>query len=459
MPAPVVDLTRIPREVLSGDVSETGTAFQGHWPPIKGGPGVPVGKSQSLNDLQERQKTMSPTDCPPDFEVLEPGRAYRLHAVRGGSTITLTLSGIRYRKEGLTGWLDVRRPTPDSRQRDNLILSRILIRLDGLRDREAAAEHLGKGKDGKPDVNLPPFWWAERLEDLLWNIRQAERETSGAQWIANVPPANGSLSIEILGAPILLGSRPTIFFGPGGSGKSYLAAAVIGHLSRRGRRIAYLDWEDDPGVLSERTEKLFGRKHGLNILHVPVGPPLAEVQDRVAEQLKVAGINFVVIDSAGPAAGKAEAAEETQTFFAALGQLGVPALILAHVTKNSETATRYPFGSVMWHNRAGSTFYVESPDDDDLVLTHRKSNYGKLRPVVHIARTFEQDRTIFAVRQPEDIKRSVRERLEALIGEGVEPNQRELAEKLSDVPKETVKKTLQRWRKKNAPAKQQQEAA
>jgi hypothetical protein len=201
---------------------------------------------------------------------------------------------------------------------------------------------------------------------------------------------------------------------------------------------------------------LFGSDHRLNILHVPMTAPLADSLDYVQDVVSREAISFLIVDSAAPAAGKPEASAETGAFFDALKQLNRPALLIAHVTKpprdahkgQQDITTRFPFGSVMWSNRAGATWYVEAVDDDEFVVKSRKNNYGTGRPDVHIAREFTKNTATFTVINGEERAKSIRAQIEELIGSGIEPSTKAVAEKLSGVSQGTIKRTLTRIRTK-----------
>ena len=94
-------------------------------------------------------------------------------------------------------------------------------------------------------------------------------------------------------------------------------------------------------------------------------------------------MRYLVVDSVGLAAGgEPESAEVAVQFFASPRELGLDALLVAHVTKqDAKGSAERPFGSAFWHNSARSTWHVKSrPTTGGMRagLYHRKSNGGPL---------------------------------------------------------------------------------
>jgi hypothetical protein len=164
--------------------------------------------------------------------------------------------------------------------------------------------------------------------------------------------------------PYLETAGPTVIFAPGGSGKSYfglaLAASVASGVPLCGPSpattgpVAYLDWEADPDTQARRLASF-----GVDIVNVwyrRESAPLHTVAERLASRLADMGAVSVTIDSVGMARGGApESAEDTIRLFAAIRQLGVPALCIDHVSKDQMARNggrKMSFGSVYTTNAA-----------------------------------------------------------------------------------------------------------
>ena len=205
--------------------------------------------------------------------------------------------------------------------------------------------------------------------------------------------------IEVDGL-VLPKRHPSILFGDGGTGKSYIALYVAGRIAERGVSVALFDWELCGDDHRDRLERLF--PDGMpRILYARCERPLVYEVDRLRRIVRGGGIEFSVFDSVTFASdGPPEAAEVVSRYFRAARQIGGGSLHLAHVTKG-ENADKKPFGSTFWHNGARSTWYVklaEGSADSDMLqigLFNRKANLGRLRPAVGFSITFGDERTAF----------------------------------------------------------------
>lgn len=159
----------------------------------------------------------------------------------------------------------------------------------------------------------------------------------------------------------------TILYGTGGSRKGTLCAAWIVALVREGHRVLILDYEDHPDEWRGRVGSLGGSDPLPEVLHVaPLspswrgarGPLWAQAADlrRLADAWRA---SIIVVDSIVVACGGADPMDPgtPARYAAGLQQIGLPALSLAHVTKEGGLA--YPFGSVFWHNLARATWSLE----------------------------------------------------------------------------------------------------
>lgn len=195
--------------------------------------------------------------------------------------------------------------------------------------------------------------------------------------------------------PLVAEEEPTILFGPGGSGKSYLA--LLGAmLVQRGSQWAdlagvqghalYLDWESSESRLQARTARLTRGVSFQGASHVQYRHcllPLADDLTAIKQAIRDYQISLLVVDSLGLAAGGDLVSPDVAIrFFRALRQCHCASLIIAHVAKHAEEKTVY--GSVFFHNLARSVWEVikaQETDDGSLTLSlqHRKANEDRLR--------------------------------------------------------------------------------
>lgn len=197
--------------------------------------------------------------------------------------------------------------------------------------------------------------------------------------------------------PILEKGEPTTIYGPGGTGKSYLAdyVAVLVQLNQPGvygwlpecSNVLFLDWEASQSIHERR---IWAIKQGLGIkgedkifyrfCSQPLADDIAEIQHNVLE----CNASLVIIDSQVAACGDdPDRAEAASRYYNALRSLKCTTLTIDHVPKNTEGNKVMPFGSVFKWNRARSLFEVrqcQEPGEDilELGLYHRKCNEGKL---------------------------------------------------------------------------------
>ena len=212
--------------------------------------------------------------------------------------------------------------------------------------------------------------------------------------------------------PITAGEGATIIFGDGGTGKSYLSLAlgIQLHTGRSDlfpgvtpsarRRVALLDWEWTDWVHKRRMRRLVGPGEMPDLIYVGCKLPLRDERDRLRRIIRDLGIEFLIIDSIALAAGgEPEASDTAVAFMSTLRELGLPALLIAHVTKvEAKSSADKPFGSTFWHNSARSTWYAKRGDDvlaDGFTvgLFHRKANDAPLAPPLGIRLRFGDDRT------------------------------------------------------------------
>jgi len=268
--------------------------------------------------------------------------------------------------------------------------------------------------------------------------------------------------------PLVPVSDPAVFFGLPGSGKSYLVQAIALAVSvgdrqdlfrvTSPRRVLYLDWETSQSELAHRLATL---SRGLGI-KVPefyyrrCARPLEGDVERIRTVILEKNIEFLVIDSLGPACGAdLNAPEPAIGFFNALRSLGLPAVITAHAPKNGERKSIY--GSVFFEALARTVYEVvrypgENENSIYVGLYHRKSNLGKLQPPQAFLFRFLEDEVTCSEETVQDIpeaqsERPLRERIYELLTERGAMTVKDIAEVLNSSV-DTVSRTLRRMRDK-----------
>lgn len=210
-----------------------------------------------------------------------------------------------------------------------------------------------------------------------------------------------SVSFGYAYKPLLLAREPTLWFSAGGGMKSYLAL-LMGVMLETGldlgigpalvrHHVAYLDWEWDGGQHAKRLDAIISpdqqERLGVNMIYQNCsGRPLRKQLDELKRLISDEGITYVIIDSASPACGRASDNDEIVSFFQAISELRVGALILAHITKTDrqgEEGASMAYGGVQWENQARTAWNLKKIQEEgsnfvDLILTHKKVNGGPL---------------------------------------------------------------------------------
>ena len=200
---------------------------------------------------------------------------------------------------------------------------------------------------------------------------------------------------------------PTLIYGQGGIGKSwlavYLCALVDGGLTASGLNAdagnsLYVDWEDEQSTLDARAwaikrgEPEISDEWGLR--YFAAQGPLVDWIDDLANHVAREEFDLVVIDSVGLAlGGDANDAETVLAFFRALRQLDATILLIDHMTKGPDSKDRGAFGSVYKRNSARSLWEMRQAENGEMTmgLYHRKANNSRLSPPVGLSLNIIED--------------------------------------------------------------------
>ena len=239
---------------------------------------------------------------------------------------------------------------------------------------------------------LPPDGWRSVIEWACYLPLQKHRESTREVSIMNhkITPASAKWRLE----PFLEDGESTLIFGPGDSGKSFLAL-YMAYLVATGKehlglkpvqgRVLYLDWEATLDVTARRLEMLakgFGGSRPDGFWYMRMADNFMADFDRVHEAVRERDISLVVVDSAALATSEPESSQVVSEFFGAVREMATATLIVAHVAKTGKE--HEPFGSVFWTNLARNTYRASAsrPNDDLLSVrlrNHKANNQNRLR--------------------------------------------------------------------------------
>lgn len=361
--------------------------------------------------------------------------------------ITFRADRLRRERHELFGELLVLCDLPGSRTINGNTLSVGDFNFSSVRARQDRAKLLGirAASNGKLD-------WYAYLEDFCQRILMAEREGDPAVDLRTVtrPAPDDDFYLDGL---VLPRRHPSILFGDGGTGKSYIALWTAGRLVAQGYTVALFDWELDSENHRDRLERLFPVMP--KVLYARCEAPITQELDRLRKVVTDHKVDYAIYDSIAFACnGRPEDAEIAGQYFRAVRSIGCGSLHIAHINK-SEDSDKKPFGSSFWYNGARMIWYAQAAERADehdplrVGLFNRKCNLGSLKAPVSFTLTFSPSQTLFQRANLSDspdlaVKLSIRQRMTFMLKRGsMEIN--EIADEL-DADPQTVQRTVRRYR-------------
>lgn len=292
------------------------------------------------------------------------------------------------------------------------------------------------------------------LEELAQCVLAAEREGAPDVGLHEID-APGPVEILDVDGLLLPRCHPTVLFGDGDTGKSYLVLYVLGQLQRQGLNVGLADWELSEADHRDRLGRLFGTDMPA-VRYLRCARPIIHEADRLRRWVRDRQLDFIAFDSVAYASGGApENADVAMEYFQIIRQLGeVGSIHIAHITKATEGADRRPFGSTFWHNSPRATWYVKRAEHDGdehvtrLGLFARKFNIGALPRPVGFELFFAPDRTVVRSVKVEDVpdlaaSLTVRQRMFAVLRHGAMSLEAIAAE--IDAKPDTISRTARRY--------------
>jgi hypothetical protein len=204
---------------------------------------------------------------------------------------------------------------------------------------------------------------------------------------------------------LLARGKASILYGPGGTGKSVLAARICGSVVTgldlfgiepdETGPVLYLDWEDDADVMVHRLEQVsvgmgLSNRFALSYKCLRGRGPYERHHADVKALVQDQGIGLVVFDSTAMAMHgmTADGAEGAIRFFDLINQLETTSLLIDHIAsddvKSGDGAAK-PYGSVFKVNSARNMWEASRWLDLGLLLRHRKTNVGPRWDDIYVA--------------------------------------------------------------------------
>jgi hypothetical protein len=301
------------------------------------------------------------------------GWSYRDEAA--GATIILDY--IYPNGRGLEAWVELRvddREIPLASGRQDLTLA------------NAAAPFLR----AIPDWDTTP--WSEGLRLAFYEVINADRNAAATIDLTTIEPSG----LQFLVDPLVEAGGATRLIAPGGAGKSLFAMAMaltvvtgspkfLGLACQKSGPVIYLDWETNADTHAQRLAALCGplgtALPDRNLLmYRNERTPISRGIRAITRAVRSHDAIMVIVDSAKMAAGptgQSSGEEATLSMFAALRELGVPALIVDHKSKEDiAKGRRGGYGSVFNDNisRMVWEFTSHNPVTGRFVLELTKEN-------------------------------------------------------------------------------------
>lgn len=253
--------------------------------------------------------------------------------------------------------------------------------------------------------------WRAMLDRACQLVAIHRRTSEPAQEIVPCPPSDHAWLVT----PWIARDQINVVYGPGGTAKSLFVLATVlsglmGHTLGSPwavgslTKVLYLDWEADKTAQDQRTYQLLHLIESLptgRLYHKRIRHPLVEIISEVRTEAHRLGVDGVVMDSLGAAAGpEPEGATATLGTLQALGTLPGTKLVIAHESKAAlEQAYGTPFGSVYVWNTARSCIEIRPQETDDasmlsVTLRHAKNNDGPRAQPLGLTFTFGEAITL-----------------------------------------------------------------
>lgn len=261
------------------------------------------------------------------------------------------------------------------------------LTLGAPRSRAELAEHL---ESRRP---LEEGDWEKMVEMLCSAISKRLREGDPA---VRMNPRSES-KLTYLVEPLIAEKKLNIIYGPGESGKSFLAL-FLAYLVQNGLceygfetpkkyNVLYLDWETEEDDIDFRCRQVV---NGLGAFELEsphyrhCAASFADDAPRLAAMVEELNISLIIVDSLGPAmAGNYQRQEDgVFAFQKASRTIGKTILGIAHVSKEmlkGGKGTKLPFGSIFLWNMARMCYEIKTSDgqqkgDKIIGLFNRKAN-------------------------------------------------------------------------------------
>lgn len=262
--------------------------------------------------------------------------------------ITISAEEIKRQSDSMTSLMTVRSTMVGLRTVEDDILKIGTLNFYAATSRSTWAKEIAKRCPGEAQS----LDWDGFLERFVAQVIAAERIGEPSINLADLELTTGN---RYLIPGMVSAEETTIWFGDGGSMKSYLALAAgatiaTGHAGFLGlqpterRNVGYVDWEWGAQAHRRRLGRLANGGPLPPIRYIRCDRPLTHEVARLQRLVREHDLGFLILDSiAFGCDAPPEQADTATRYVSAVRQLGVPCLLIAHVTK-ADDGDKKPFG-------------------------------------------------------------------------------------------------------------------
>ena len=256
---------------------------------------------------------------------------------------------------------------------------------------------VGKGSFTRPlKDKYPGYEWGDFVEIVALAVTKEEREGEPAVPLLDIQMVNADARYALY--PFVQIGQPNLFFGFGGSMKSFFAAWLLTKIATgmdgaEPMNILILDWESDGEDWRQRVEMIsngLGAGYPGNVYYRYCDKPLADEASELEAICFDLDIGMVIVDSVGWACGGDPVDTGITTrFFRALRTLRRTSILIAH--QSADEQSKRPFGNQYWVNGPRAVFQVyasQEPGEPRVTLGiwDRKLSRGiKPKPFGYVA--------------------------------------------------------------------------
>lgn len=233
----------------------------------------------------------------------------------------------------------------------------------------------------------------------------------------------GKAKPEFLLPPFFVKNAPNIIYADRGAAKTTFVILIdlalslpwfdnpLGLMIRKDNkhRVLFLDWENNEHIIGWQKSCL---RRGMGVADFPIpyrhcARPLADDLPQIQAKIEETGADVIIIDSLGMAVcDDLNLTKPAFAFFAALRQLPVTPIILAHTSKDRENKHKTVYGNAYYENETRSIWEVDKqqePESSELIFTlyHRKpAPFTGLHSPLAFKFTFEENKTLIEKAEP-----------------------------------------------------------